>query len=70
MIGKFSNKRVIGDLFTYDLSFYTEEDTQMDLGVSGVIFDSHSTELDIEERGISIASNIYPGEILTRIIID
>jgi hypothetical protein len=57
----------------YDLSFYQITDntqTQENVSLCGVIFESPYTQQDLTERVTQIFSSIYPEEIIDQIIIN
>lgn len=72
MIAVVTNKKSIGNQDFFDVFFFTDEnmETQMEISLSGVIFDDPYTNSEIENRIYEISQNLYPSEILNQIIIN
>jgi hypothetical protein len=64
------NKRIVGNDDFFDLFFFDDENNQLPLSLSGVIFISPYTSTEVEEKIREIALNLYPDFILKEIVFE
>ena len=70
MIANLINKRCVGEDDFFDLNFFDDENNQLPISLSGVIFRQPYTTKDMEDRVGIIALDIYPDLVLTQIVIE
>lgn len=70
MIAYLINKTCVGEDDFFDLSFSDDENNQLPISLSGVIFRQPYTTKDMEDRVGIIALDIYPDLVLTQIVIE